>query len=89
LRVDEPISAGAPVVVEHVSGIVAGANEFFVEAQPGDDALGAAHALRVRVLRDGNPIAEQTLWSEPGLPVRGTVRIDIPSAVTEDGHDHA
>jgi hypothetical protein len=37
------------------------------------------------VYRDGNPIADQTLWSDPGLPVRGAVRVEIP----QDGAEHS
>ena len=90
LRLEETVAAGTPVAVEDVQGIVAGANEFYVDVRPSAEALAAAHAVRVRVLRDGNPLAEQILWSEPGLPVRGTVRIEIkPSAIEDDEHDRA
>lgn len=48
------------------------------------DADGASrpisHAVRLRILRDGVPVAEQTLWSEPGQPVQGvlTLTVDPP-----------
>lgn len=85
LRVEESIAAGAPLRVEEIEGIVPGPNEFYVEAQPADQGQPVAHAVRVRVFRDGNPVGDQTLWSEPGLPVRGTVRIHVRE---ELAHEH-
>lgn len=87
LRIDEPLAAGTPVRVEKIEGVVEGANEFFVEAHPASQEAPIAHALRVQVLRNGHPVAEETLWSAPGLPVRGTVRIEVePAAALEHGH---
>jgi hypothetical protein len=84
LQLESPVAAGT-VRVEDVPGIAAGANEFFIEAQPAALESQIARAVRVRVFRDENPVADQTLWSEPGLPVRGTVRIDVPESPS---HDH-
>lgn len=84
LRVDQPVAAGSPLRVDDVPEISAGANEFFVEAQPSAESLAAPHAVRVRVLRDDIPLADQVLWSDAGLPVRGTVRVDVPQmAISE------
>jgi hypothetical protein len=87
LRVDEPVSAGTALRVEDVEEIVPGANEFYVEAHPANAALPVAHAARVRVFRDGHPIADETIWSEPGLPVQGTVRVEVPAHGSGD-HEH-
>lgn len=38
-----------------------------------------ARAVRVRVFRDGVPVAEQTLWSEPGQPVEGRMTVTVES----------
>ena len=85
LRISEPVAAGTPLRIEDVEGIVAGLNEFYIEAQPANQFVLAAHAVRVRAFRDGHPIADQTLWSEPGLPVQGTLRVDVPEHAA---HDH-
>ncbi len=79
LRATEPVSAGQPVRIEPIEGMLAGENEFFVHAAPSDaDAL-LARGLRVRVLRDDLPIAEQSLWSEPGEVVQGIVVVSVPA----------
>lgn len=79
LRRTETLSAGEPIVVDQVRGLVAGRNEFFVQASPADSATLVARALRVRLLRDGSPAGEQTLWAEPGDAVQGTLTVDLPA----------
>jgi hypothetical protein len=86
LQVDAPVPAGTPLQIEDVEGIVPGANEFYIEAQPANQGPPVAHAARVRVYRDGHPIAEETLWSEPGLPVQGVLRVDVPEHAAEHVH---
>ena len=91
LRVTGRLAPGQPLRVQPVPGLVVGANEFYVEAYPSLDRAGQAHAVRVRLLRDDQTIAEHTLWSDPGLPVCATFRIDIPRAPVHrqehaDGH---
>lgn len=90
LRRKDGVRAGAPVAVESVAAVIVGTNELYVEAHPPQDAVGRAHALRVRVFRDGQPVAERTLWSEPGTPVSGTFSLEIAEAAgaPEDRHDH-
>jgi len=54
--------------------------------QPSDEEdYAVARAVRVRILRDGLPIAEQTLWSDPGKPVEGQVLVTVP---TKEAHGH-
>ena len=84
LRVTEPIAPGEPILVENVTGLVEKENEFFLVASPADAAALQSHAVRVRVLRDGDPIGEASLWSEPGQPVEGPVRVTLPSTAASD-----
>ncbi len=88
IRSKESIAAGTPLRVEDIQGITSGMNEFYLEAHPSDQASPMTHAVRVRVLRDGHPIADETLWSEPGLPVRGTVRLDAALDASANMDDH-
>lgn len=106
LRRTDSVPPGTPLVVENVPGVVEGRNEFFIEVFAGDvsfaaenpsDATGLAtstaalaHAVRVRVLRNGEPLpgAEQTLWSDPGEPVRGAIVVDVPRAADEEPIEH-
>jgi hypothetical protein len=77
---EEKLKAGVAARAEAVTGVVVGKNELFVEANPPTDQLDRAHAVRVRVLRDGVPVAEATVWSEPGMPVAAPVSLDVPKA---------
>ena len=48
-----------------------GKNELYVElSSPAGDAS-AFRGVRVRLLRDDAPIADEMLWSQPGAPVQG------------------
>ncbi len=45
---------------------------------PAGEAPALYRAMRVRVLRDGAPIATETIWSEPGAAVEGVFELDVP-----------
>ena len=83
LRITEEIPAGEPVRIEDVEGVVAGANEFFVAASPTSTDAAVARAIRVRILRDGATVAEQSLWSDPGESVDGIVVVDVARYLAE------
>ena len=53
-----------------------------------DAAAGAEHALRLRVLRNGQPVAEHTFWTGPVRKVGGTFAFYVAPAVAGDDHDH-
>jgi hypothetical protein len=92
LKLTDRIPAGEPIVIERVEGIVAGPgaagrNEFYVAATPAESGANVSRALRVRVLRDGEPVADQSLWSEPGWPVQGTVELHVVADHAGAPHD--
>ncbi|MEK6233249.1 MAG: hypothetical protein N2C14_00905 [Planctomycetales bacterium] len=64
LRLTDEVPAGQPIRLS-VDGIVVGDNEFYVAASPPLDQADQAHAVRVKILRDGRQVAERTLWSRP------------------------
>jgi hypothetical protein len=84
----EPVPAGRPIVVEEVPGVVEGRNSFFLKVTPTESDFTSQRAVRVRVLRDGMPIAEETLWSEPGAVVEGIVNVDVEPAHASELHEH-
>lgn len=86
----DQLPAGQPLEVKNASGLVVGKNEFFVEAYPSQENSVRSQALRVQVLRDGQPVADHTLWSEPGTPVTSTFTLEVPDthSKTEDDHGH-
>ncbi len=78
LRENTILEPGAIVRRDDLDSVAVGANEFFLRATPQDSNSLAARAVRLRVYRDGHPIAQQTLWSEPGGAVEGAVVVDVP-----------
>lgn len=79
LRMTEDVNAGADLKVEAVASVDAGRNEFFVEAVPKDRSSLRSRGVRIQIFRDGVLIGDQTLWSDPGAPVAGTIVIDVPN----------
>lgn len=66
-----------------IPGLLAGANEFHVLATPPLDQAGrpeVPHALRLRLLRGEEVIAEQTFWAALGAPVGGTLHVHLEGA---------
>jgi hypothetical protein len=89
LRSQEPLPAGAPIVIEDVANVVAGKNSFYVKISAADDSFNSQHAVRLRVMRDGQPLAEHTIWSRPGEPVEGVIDVDVlGQQQTSDPHEH-
>ncbi len=88
LSITERLDAGAPVVVEKVGGIVEGINELYVEANPPIESVGRVHAVRVRVLKDGRPLAQESLWSEPGNRIASTFKIKVGGSGPAQEDDH-
>jgi len=88
-RSAERIAAGTSIVIDNVKDILAGKNDFYVKIVAADERFDLQHAVRLRVLRNGAPIAEHTLWSDPGEPVEGVVRVDVPAHVpVSHPHEH-
>lgn len=88
-RSTETIKAGTPILIDDVAELQEGYNPFEVDVFPGDEELDLHHAVRVRVLRDGIPIVEETIWSAPGEPVRESIGIHVPRKVRPtETHQH-
>jgi len=99
---EEPAGAGAGA-----AGDPAGADDGFAiegfslddnppAAQPKPpgaepDAARLYRAMRVRVLRDGAPVATETIWSEPGGAVQGVFDLVVPAeaAPSDSTHSHS
>lgn len=73
------ISPGQPWLRRAVPGVVQGANEIYVQTAPPVSAGGTRHAVRVRILRNGQPTAETTFWNDGGASVSGTLRFTAAS----------
>lgn len=83
------IVAGEVVRVDAIEGIAVGMNELLLKVPVPLDKLSRSHAVRIRILRDGVQVADETLWSEPGQPVSGKVTLEVAAAEeVEEPHDH-
>lgn len=64
-----------------------GYNEFYVQATPPMSEIHLDHCVRVRLIKSGVPVADQTIWGSRGAVVAGTMGF-IPATSKEDDHDH-
>lgn len=71
------VEAGVPVRVKPVPSMVLGTNEFFVEANMPLELTGKNLALQIKLIRDGLPVAEKTMWSEGGNRIAGTFSVNL------------
>jgi hypothetical protein len=62
---------------EDVPNIAVGRNAFFIHAIPDEQQASRPSAVQVRILRDNEVIAENTLWAEPNRPVDGEVLVEV------------
>ncbi len=95
LDADVPIMAGMPVVVSPVEGIVVGAdafrgrNELLLTAVVPPGEIDRQHAVRVRLLRDDETIADETFWADTGDKIVGRVQATIVDPhLSDDEHEH-
>jgi hypothetical protein len=89
LAKSDTVEAGSVIHVESVAGIQVGKNQFHLSVAVPENQLTVSHAVRIRILRDGVQVADQTLWSELGQPVSGEVTLDVaPPEEVDSSHDH-
>lgn len=77
LRRSDRVDRGIPQRLEPVPGLIQGRNEIYLEANPPLDQAGHSLAVRVRVFRGDQPVADQSLWSDQGSSIAATFPVDI------------
>ena len=89
IRAGEPIVISPVAGIAATTADREGRNELLVsvsgeESPPDEFSAGAnqanvqrARAIRVRVLRDGEPLADETYWSEPDGRITGTLEFVV------------
>ncbi len=91
-RRQSPAPAGIPIPVTwntELSPVNEGENELFVSANPPEATYPGTPGIRVRLLRDGEEVAEETLWGHHGHKVEGPVYLVFPEYMTAPGsHEH-
>jgi hypothetical protein len=88
LRRTDSIAAGVPIRVEHVKGLVEGGNEFYLEANPPIALSSLPQAAQIQVLREGYPVIERAVWSEPGWKMATTLSLRIEAPRPQEKHPH-
>ena len=84
----DEMEAGRPIVVEDLPNLVAGINEFLLQASPPVEDSDKAHGVRMRLICDGTPLADETFWAESGERVTGAFRVDLTPASKGKNNDH-
>ena len=85
IRTTNLVQAGTSLQVQPLQHVVegndeqSGENEFYFEILAGEDSR-VARGVRFRIFRDEQVVVDQTAWSHPGEPVRGTVNLVILAA---------
>jgi hypothetical protein len=87
LKKTEELPAGT-IAQAQVTGIVAGENEFYIQATPKDSSVAVARAIRVQILKDDTLVAEKSFWSEPGEIIGGVVSLTISNETVKEEHSH-
>lgn len=77
LRTDSISAFESPIVVGPIEGVIVGINEFFVQASPSSLDELKPRAIRVRIIRDGNTMADKSIWPALGDIVQGTVSLEV------------
>lgn len=80
------ISRGKVIKVTDGLVLTDGFNEFYVNASPPISEAHLDHGLRIRLLENGVPVADRTVWGGRGAAVAGSISVNL-SAHTEDDHD--
>lgn len=73
----EGMEPGIPFRVHPIPGLSEGLNEIFLRAKPPLAESEKNHAVRVRILRDGEVVADQTLWGTGGAGIAGNIIFNL------------
>jgi len=85
---DKPLHRGEALRISAVQGFIDGDNEIFFDASPPLAESHLSHALRIRLYRSGLPALDQTIWSEAGSKVSGTISYQPDHGSEEDHNVH-
>jgi hypothetical protein len=91
LNISAPLTTAETYKIEPLHSLIVGQNEIYVEATPPTNHFSTYNALRIRILKNGYPVAEQTLWSPPGTKVAGTFQFILETDdndFSEEKHEH-
>ena len=89
VTITDRLEAGKPIIVQPLTGMKVGRNEFLVKAHPPPAQAQRANALRLSLFRDEKLLAERSSWSIPPEPLVATITVEVePEVEKETDHDH-
>jgi hypothetical protein len=91
LNVRAPLTNAETFRIEPLHNLIVGQNEIYVEATPATNHFSTYNAIRVRIIKDGYPFAEKTIWSPPGTKVSGIFQFTLEADnnnFSEEKHGH-
>ena len=88
LRQVERVERGIPFRLEPVPALIQGHNEIYLEANPSLDQAAQSLAVRVRVFRGNQPLADHSIWSEAGSRIAAAFPVDVQPEKTPEIHPH-
>ncbi len=81
------ISRGQTLFIRDLEVALSDHNELFIKASPPLAESHLTHGIRIRLLKQDQVLADQTIWSSGGGLVSGTVPFKLPASPETD-HDH-
>lgn len=81
------VARGDSLRIGNLGELQAGQNEIFIKASPPLNESGLNHGIRVRMLEGEAVLADETIWSNRGSLVAGSVAFTLKSD-EEGSHDH-
>ena len=87
INLPEEIVRGKTLRIDEIPGILKGYNEIYVKASPPLDESELDHGIRLHVLKDGQSLVSDTIWSSQGALVSGSLNFSYGDA-KEESHDN-
>ncbi len=81
------IARGDTLRIDNLGELHPGHNEIYIKASPPLNESGLNHGIRVRMLEGEAVLADETIWSNRGSLVSGSVTFKLKTD-TEGSHDH-
>lgn len=84
---DQSVQRGQVIRIDDVSGVLKGHNELYLKASPPAEESNIDQGVRVRLLINGDPVEDHTMWSTSGALVSGGFSFEY-NPDKEEPHDH-
>lgn len=69
----QAVLRGETIRIDNITGMLVGHNEIYLNASPPLSENSLEHGVRLKVFEDSSIIVDETLWSDQGALVSGTI----------------